>query len=134
MDQAIGHFLGVMSASAAAACEWLIEVDRRQQFLADGARDLAQWAFGPVRVRHSTAFQLVGVARDFRICPCSVRSSRKELSPLDQVDAISSLATPDLEAALIEETMGLSNAALGRAGVTPPAPVRMSGRLGSRVG
>jgi hypothetical protein len=34
---------------------------------------------------------------------------------LDQVDAISRLATPDSEAALIEETMGLSNAALDRA-------------------
>ena len=37
-----------------------------------------------------------------------------ELS-LDQVDAISAMATPDTEAALVEESLGMSNAALDRA-------------------
>jgi len=42
LDLGIAHFLGLVSAGLAAACEWLIEADRRQQFLADGARDLGQ--------------------------------------------------------------------------------------------
>jgi len=107
--------LGLVSAGLAAACEWLIEADHRQQFLADGARDLAQWVSARFGLRHSTAAQLVGVARRLEDLPLlRERFGAGELS-LDQVDAISRMATPESEAELIEETLGLSNAALDRA-------------------
>jgi hypothetical protein len=115
VDLGIGHFLGLVSAGLAAACEWLIEADHRQQFLADGARDLGQWVSARFGLRHSTASQLVGVARRLQDLPLlRERFAAGELS-LDQVDAISRMATPDTEEALIEEALGLSNAALDRA-------------------
>ena len=89
--------------------------DRRQQFLADGAPDLVQWVSARFGLRHSTAAQLVGVARRLQDLPLlRERFAAGELS-LDQVDAISRMATPESEAELIEEALGLSNAALDRA-------------------
>lgn len=115
VDSGIGHFLGLVSAGLAAACEWLVEADHRQQFLADGAPDLGQWVSARFGLRLSTAAQLVGVARRLEDLPLlRERFGAGELS-LDQVDAISRMATPDSEEALIEETLGLSNAALDRA-------------------
>lgn len=123
IDSGVGHFLGLMSAAAAAACEWLMVADRRQQFLVDGARDLGQWVSARFGLRHSTAVQLVGVARRLQDLPLlRARFGAGELS-LDQVDAISRIATPESEAVLIEETLGLSNAALDRAArrANPPS-------------
>jgi len=115
VDSGIGHFLGLVSAGFAAACEWLMLADRRQQFLADGAPDLVQWVSARFGLRHSTAAQLVGVARRLQDLPLlRERFAAGELS-LDQVDAISRMATPESEAELIEEALGLSNAALDRA-------------------
>ena len=115
IDEGIGHFFGVAAAGMAAACEWLSEVDRRQQFLADGARDLAEWVSARYGLRHSTAVQLVGVARRLQDLPRLREKFSEGTLSLDQVDAISRLATPESEAALIEEALGLSNAALDRA-------------------
>jgi hypothetical protein len=115
VDSGIGHFLGLVSAGLAAACEWLIVADHRQQFLADGAQDLAQWVSARFGLRHSTAVQLVGVARRLQDLPLlRERFGAGELS-LDQVDAISRMATPESEEALIEEALGLSTAMLDRA-------------------
>lgn len=36
VDGGIGHFLALSSAALAAACEWILEADRGQRFLADG--------------------------------------------------------------------------------------------------
>ena len=115
VDLGIGHFLGLVSAGLAAACEWLIEADHRQQFLADGARDLTQWVSARFGLRHSTAAQLVGVARRLEDLPLLREKFAEGGLSLDQVDAISRMATPDTEGALIEEALGLSNAALDRA-------------------
>jgi hypothetical protein len=115
IDDGIGHFLGLVAAGMAAACEWLMEVDRRQQFLGDGARDLAEWVSARYGWRHSTAVQLVGVARRLQDLPLLRERFSEGALSLDQVDALSRLATPDSEAALIEEAMGLSTAALDRA-------------------
>jgi hypothetical protein len=58
---------------------------------------------------------LVRVARRLQDLPVlRQRFSAGELS-LDQVDAISKIATSGTEASLIEELLGLSNAALDRA-------------------
>jgi len=123
VDSGIGHFLGLVSAGLAAACEWLMVADHRQQFLADGARDLTQWVSARFGLRYSTAGQLVGVARRLEDLPLlRERFAAGELS-LDQVDAISRIATPATEEALIEEALGLSNAALDRAArrANPPS-------------
>ena len=115
VDAGIGHFLALSTAALAAACEWILEADRSQMFLADGARDLAQWVSARFGLRHSTAAQLVRVARRLQDLPrLREKFAAGELS-LDQVDAIAKLATPETEEAVIAECLGLSNAALDRA-------------------
>ena len=74
-----------------------------------------QWLSARFGLRHATAAQLVRVAHRLQDLPVlRERFAAGELS-LDQVDAISKLATPDTETVLIEECSGLSNAALDRA-------------------
>ncbi len=123
VDAGIGHFLSLSAAALAAACEWILEADRGQLFLADGARNLPEWVSARFGLRHSTAAQLVRVARRIEDLPVlRSRFAAGELS-LDQVDAISKLATPDTEEAVIAECLGLSNAALDRAArrANPPS-------------
>ncbi len=115
VESGIGQLLGLMAGAAAAVCEWLVVADRAQQFLADGSPDLVQWLSARFGLRHTTAAQLVRVAHRLQDLPVlRERFAAGELS-LDQVDAISKLATPDTETVLIEECAGLSNAALDRA-------------------
>ncbi|MEX2251760.1 MAG: DUF222 domain-containing protein [Acidimicrobiia bacterium] len=104
-------------------CDWLMVADHRQQFMADGAPDLVQWVSARFGLRHSTAFQLVGVARRLQDLPLLRERFGSGGLSLDQVDAISRMATPDTEGDLIEEALGLSNAALDRAArrANPPS-------------
>ncbi len=111
----LGQFLGLANAGLAAACDWLIEADRRQQFIADGSPDLVQWLGARFGLRHSTAALLVRVARRLQDLPVLRERFASGVLSLDQVDAISRMATPETEAGLIEECLGLSNAALDRA-------------------
>jgi hypothetical protein len=112
IDLALDHFSGLTSAGLAKVCELIGLVDQRQSWMADGARSLTDWVSSKLRVRHSSAAQLVGVARRLSDLPVlTARFSSGQLS-LDQVDAISRMATPETEAGLIEEAMGLSNSAL----------------------
>ncbi len=115
VDAGIGQFLSLSAAALAAACEWILEADRGQLFLADGSPNLVQWVSARFGLRHSTATQLVRVARRLQDLPLlRERFAAGELS-LDQVDAIAKLATPDTEETVIAECLGLSNAALDRA-------------------
>ena len=115
VDAGIGHFLSLSAAALAAACEWILEADRGQLFLADGARNLPEWVSARFGLRHSTAAQLVRVARRLEDLPLlREKFAAGELS-LDQTDSISKLATADTEEAVIAECLGLSNAALDRA-------------------
>jgi hypothetical protein len=115
VEQVLSNLFSGVSVFLAQICEWLIEADQSQQFLADGARSLAEWVSGRFGVRHSTAAQLVRVTRRLRDLPrLRERFASGELS-LDQVDAISKLATPETEEAVISECSGWSNAALDRA-------------------
>ncbi|MEE9177724.1 MAG: DUF222 domain-containing protein, partial [Acidimicrobiia bacterium] len=114
IEETLTHFVGLTSASQARVCELVAEVDRRQQFLADGSRSVTDWLSARFSIRHKTARQLVAVAR--RLCDLPVLAERfacGDLS-LDQVDAISRMATSDTEEGLIEEALGLNNAALDR--------------------
>ncbi|HEX6145809.1 MAG TPA: DUF222 domain-containing protein [Acidimicrobiia bacterium] len=92
-----------------------MEADRRQSFTADGSRDLTHWAAVRMSARHATASQLVRVARRLRDLP----KLREQLAAgnlsLDQVVAISRMATPATEECLIEKCLGLSTAELDRA-------------------
>jgi hypothetical protein len=65
-------------------------------------------------LRHSTAGQLVRVARRLQDLPVLRSRFAEGVLSLDQTDAISRMATPDTEEALIEECLGLSTAALDR--------------------
>jgi hypothetical protein len=115
VEQVLSHLSSGVSIFLAQICEWLIEADLSQQFLADGAQDLPHWVSARFGLRHSTAAQLVWVARRLEDLPLlRERFATGHLS-LDQVDAISKLATPDTEQAVIEECLGWSNAALDRA-------------------
>jgi hypothetical protein len=115
VEQVLSHLLSGLAVFQAQVCEWLIEADLSQQFLADGARDLVQWVSARFGLRHPTAAQLVRVARRLEDLPVlRQRLTAGEVS-LDQADAISKLATAETEEAVIEECMGWSNAALDRA-------------------
>ncbi len=123
LDGVIAHFSALARAALAVVGDVLMEADHRQSFTADGAPDLTQWASVQMSVRHSSAAQLVRVARRLQDLPdLRARFAAGELS-LDQVDAISKVATPETEAALIEECLGLSDAALDRAArrANPPS-------------
>ena len=114
-DGVLSHLFSGLAVFYAEICEWLIDVDRGQRFLADGARALPEWVSARFGLRHSTAAQLVRVARRLQDLPrLREMFATGELS-LDQTDAISKLATPETEEAVIAECLGLSNAALDRA-------------------
>jgi hypothetical protein len=114
VEQVLSHLFSGVAVFHAQICEWLIDADLSQQFLADGARDLPQWVSARFGLRHSTAAQLVRVARRLEDLPLlRERFAAGEVS-LDQVDAISKLATPETEEAVIAECLGWSNAALDR--------------------
>jgi len=115
VDQVLGHLFSGLAVFHAGICEWLIEVDRGQRFLADGSPDLVQWVSARFGVRHSTAGQLVRVARRLQDLPVLRSRFAEGVLSLDQVDAISKLATAETEVGLIEECLGLSTAALDRA-------------------
>jgi hypothetical protein len=115
VEQVLSHLFSGLAVFHAQICEWLIDVDLSQQFLADGARDLPQWISARFGLRHSTAAQLTQVARRLEDLPLlRERFAAGEMS-LDQVDAISRLATPETEEAVIGVCLGWSNAALDRA-------------------
>jgi hypothetical protein len=114
IDEALAHFHGLSSAGLANVCELIVEVDVRQSWMTDGARSLVDWVAARLRLRPDTAGQLVRVAKRLQDLPeLSARFASGDLS-LDQVDAISRMATPDTETGLIEEALGLSNALLDR--------------------
>jgi hypothetical protein len=115
VEQVLSHLLSGLAVFQAQVCEWLIEADLSQQFLAEGARDLVQWVSARFGLRHPTAAQLVRVARRLEDLPRLRESFALGELSLDQVDAISKLATAETEEAVIEECMGWSNAALDRA-------------------
>jgi hypothetical protein len=123
VENGVGHFLSLSAAALAAACEWILEADRGQLFLADGAKSLEEWVSARFGFRHATAAQLVRVARRLQDLPVLRSRFAEGALSLDQVDAISKLATPETEEAVISECLGLSNAALDRAArrANPPS-------------
>jgi hypothetical protein len=114
IDRGFDQFGGLHAASAAELCALIHAADIGQSWMTDGARSLTDWVAARLRLRPDTARQLVSVARRISDLPeLSARFAAGDLS-LDQTDAISKMATPDTEAGLIEEALGLSNALLDR--------------------
>ena len=114
-DEVMSHLFSGLAVFYAEICNWLIDADLSQRFLADGSPNLVQWVSARFGLRHATASQLVRVARRLEDLPVlRSRFAAGELS-LDQTDAISKLATAETEEAVIAECLGLSNAALDRA-------------------
>ncbi len=114
IDRGFDQFGGLHAASSAELCVLIQAADVGQTWMSDGARSLTDWVAARLRLRPSTARQLVSVARRLADLPVlSARFASGDLS-LDQVDAISRMATADTEAGLIEEALGLSNALLDR--------------------
>ena len=115
IDRGFDHFGGLRAAADAELCGLIQAADVSQTWMRDGARSLADWVGVRLRVRPETAGLLVRVARRLVDLPVlSERFSRGDLS-LDQVDAISRIASPDTEELLIADVLGLSNAELDRA-------------------
>ena len=114
IDRGFDHLGGLTSASHAEICRLIREVDIRQSWMSDGARTLIDWVAARMNVRHDTARQLVSVARRLADLPELSQSFARGDFSLDQVDAISKMATPETEKGLIDEALGLSNTALDR--------------------
>src|SRR5690606_37904278 len=88
--------------------------DVSQQWMGDGCRSLVEWVAARLRLRSESANQLVRVARRLADLPVvSERFASAEVS-LDQVDALSRMATPESEESLVEEALRLSNHMLDR--------------------
>lgn len=115
IDEAFAHFGGLTWAGQAQVCELIGEVDARQSWMTDGARSLVDWVAVRLGVRPETARRLVRVARRLADLPVLSERFAAGVLSLDQVDAISRMATPDTEAVLVDEVLGLSNAELDRA-------------------
>lgn len=114
VEQGLAHFGGLYSAAAAELCELIQSADHGQVWMGDGARSLSEWVSLRLRVRFSTAKRLVAVARRLESLPhLAACFSAGDLS-LDQVDAISRMASPDTEVSLVEEALRLSNHELDR--------------------
>ena len=114
IDVAVDQISGLVSAGWARVCELIREVDVRQSWMADGSRTLTDWVAARLRIRHENAVQLVGVARRLADLPILASKFESGVLSLDQVDAISRIATPDTVETVISQTAGLSNAALDR--------------------
>ncbi|MEE8405882.1 MAG: DUF222 domain-containing protein [Acidimicrobiia bacterium] len=133
IDRGFDQFGGLHAASAAELCVLIQAADVSQTWMRDGARSLSDWVSVRLGVRHETAGQLVRVARRLSDLPVlAERFASGDLS-LDQVDAISRMATADTEAGLIEEALGLSNALLDRKARRANPPSREDEREAHRV-
>jgi hypothetical protein len=124
IDRGFDHFGGLQSAAAAHLCDLIQAADVAQVWMRDGAKSLIEWVSVKLRVRHATARQLVAVSGRLMDLPfLSAGFACGDLS-LDQVDAISTMATPDTEEDLIEEALRLSNHELDRKARNDAPPSR----------
>ncbi|MFP3882069.1 MAG: DUF222 domain-containing protein [Actinomycetota bacterium] len=95
IDEAFDHFSGLSSAALARVCELISVVDLRQSWMDDGARNLTDWVATRLRVRHGTAAQLVAISRRLRDLPRLTKAFASGALTIDQVDAVSRIATTE---------------------------------------
>lgn len=104
IDRALDPFAGLSSAAIARVCELVREVDARQSWMGDGARNITDWVSAWLRVRHATAAQITGVALGLTDLPEISGLLESGQISLDQTDAIARMATPQTEKAIIDAT------------------------------
>ena len=95
-------------------CGLVVEIDRRQAWMADGAADLTQWVSAQLGVERATAADLVRVARALVDLPVITGALTAGDLSFDQVKHLVRVATPDNEGWLVEDTRGLSIDQLAR--------------------
>ena len=137
VETGISQFLSLSAAALAAACEWILEAGRGQLFLADGSPNLVQWVSARFGLRHSTAAQLVRVARRLQDLPLlRDRFADGALCVWIRWIRFPSWPLPRPEEAVISECLGLSNAALDRAArrANPPSALTMRSKPGGSGG
>jgi Domain of unknown function (DUF222)/HNH endonuclease len=114
IDRGLDQFAGLQSAAQAELCRLIQAADVSQSWMTDGARTLVEWVSLRLRVRPETAAGIVRAARRLADLPRLLEAFAAGELSLDQVDAISRMATPETEGGLIAEARGLSNHALDR--------------------
>ncbi|MCZ6568472.1 MAG: DUF222 domain-containing protein [Actinobacteria bacterium] len=105
---------GEVAAGLARACDLIVEADRGQEFLADGAPNMAQWLTARFGVEASFGRRLVKVAHRLQDLPTLRDRFASGGLSFDAVEVLSEFATSDTEACLADDAEGLDLAALQR--------------------
>ncbi len=105
---------GEVAAGLARACDLIAEADRGQEFLADGAPNMAQWLTARFGVEASFGRRLVMVAHRLQDLPTLRDRFASGGLSFDAVEVLSEFATSDTEAGLADDAEGLDLAALQR--------------------
>lgn len=108
LTDAIGQLHGMMTAAQRHLLAAIAECERREAWVEDGSRSMADWVAARLSVPVRTARETVRVAQALPGLPMIDGAlGRGELS-FDQVAALTHIAEPDTEAELIEEAKQLS--------------------------
>ncbi|HIE21270.1 MAG TPA: HNH endonuclease [Acidimicrobiia bacterium] len=104
-DRMAGRFRRI-SSELAEICDLIVEADRHQEFLADGAPHVVQWLTARFSIDPSFGRRLVTVARRLQDLPrLRERFGAGEIS-FDVVEMLSEVANPENEDALLAEAEG----------------------------
>ena len=95
---------GEVAAGLARACDLIVEADRGQEFLADGAPNMAQWLTARFGVEASFGRRLVKVAHRLQDLPTLRDRFASGGLSFDAVEVLSEFATSDTEAGLAAKT------------------------------
>ncbi|MFQ5522664.1 MAG: DUF222 domain-containing protein, partial [Acidimicrobiia bacterium] len=103
-----------ISSLLAEVCDLVVEADRHQEFLADGAPHMVAWLTARFDIEASVGRRLIKVARRLEDLPRLRERFRSGLLSFDMVELISEVATPDNEDALLAEAEGADLADVAR--------------------
>jgi hypothetical protein len=110
LADAIGQLFALICASEAQLFALLRRFAGRQAFLEDGCRDLCSWLVARLSLSGQTARAFADTALALGSLPAlSARLAAGEIC-LDQLAPLARIATPDSDAALADEVLGLSAA------------------------
>jgi hypothetical protein len=114
VEEVFDHFSGLSSAALSRLCDAIRLIDERQAWMTDGARSLTDWVAARARIRRETAVRLVSISRRLVDLPVIRKHFAAGELSLDQVDAVSGVATPDTELEWVGRVLGLSAGELDR--------------------
>lgn len=103
---------GICNAALAELFSVVCELERRNDFLADGAKDAAGWLQVRLGLPYSTAAQWAEVALGLEGLPCLRKAFASGLLSLEKVAAAIPLATPETDEQVTREARTMSLAAL----------------------